>query len=238
MSRNKDKYNSSNFELLSDLSLSTLGLFLIVFVIYSIVFDSSSVGLLNKINELNSKISELQVKSNDLDDKILRLKSEIFDLSLKNNNLLSQNRSLNNDLNNANQRADNAEREKQQEIKRNQYTGYYTGYSQAKLYKSNNYNICEGEYEIINQKLSLTYIQNNNILIYSIQSSEGTITFNIQGSLQGNTFIGVLGNYQRNENGYMPCDSSTDKFYIDFFPDRAEIYNGSVYDNRITLTKQ
>ncbi|NEQ37798.1 MAG: hypothetical protein F6K40_16645 [Okeania sp. SIO3I5] len=67
--RNKNEVLTS--ELLSDLSFSSLGLVLIVFVVYSIIFNSNVPY--RKIVELKNTISELETKGNSLESNIAKL---------------------------------------------------------------------------------------------------------------------------------------------------------------------
>ncbi|GGA26876.1 hypothetical protein [Okeania sp. KiyG1] len=88
--RNKNEVLTS--ELLSDLSFSTLGLVLIVFVVYSIIFNSNTpyhklVELRNTISELESKGDRLESKIAKLTESSARLSQEKADIEKKNTEL-------------------------------------------------------------------------------------------------------------------------------------------------------
>lgn len=111
--RPKRANESTIFELISDISLSSLGLFLIFFVVYTLIFNSVSITQIQKSNNLNMVISKLNQEKSQLNQE----KSQLMD----------QNQELTKKLDNANNLAENAEQEKQLAIERNLYTGYYVG---------------------------------------------------------------------------------------------------------------
>lgn len=224
MSKNRFNRNNDNsiFELLSDISLSTLGLFLIFFVVYSVSFNSSFV---DKVNDLNNQIKQLtQDKS--------RLNYENSQLTEDKSRLASDNDRLTNELNKANQRADNAEKEKQYEITKNQYTGYYKGQNKSQFY----YNGCYNDYYTIQTEEILIYLQASNTIIYSSKSEKGTITYQMNGYLQGNTFRGKFSSYSRTEN-IESCDKYDGEQVINFFDNYLEMYNSKDSSQKLILRK-
>lgn len=211
--RPKRANESTIFELISDIALSSFGLLLICFVVYSLIFNSVSVNQGQKLNKFNHIISQLNQE-----------KSQIMD----------QNQELTKKLDNANNRVKNAEEEKQLAIERNLYTGYYVGEFEGKFY----YNGCNNDYEIIRQEHTLIYLQTSNTIIYSIKSEKGTVSYRINGNLQGNTFTGEYADYSRTENIEI-CDKEqvmNQQIFINFFSDRLEMYN-SPNDPKVILRK-
>lgn len=81
MKRNKRKLNEQSiFELLSDLSLSTLGLFLIIFVTYTIIFNSQSSEVASIVQEnetLSDRVNDLTEKNSQLDLEVTELNEEL-----------------------------------------------------------------------------------------------------------------------------------------------------------------
>ena len=218
--RPKRANESTIFELISDIALSSLGLFLIFFVVYTLIFNSVSVTQIQKSNSLNIIISQLNQEKSQLNQE----KSQLID----------QNQELTKKLDNANDLAENAEQEKQLAIERNLYTGYYVGEFEGKFY----YNGCNNDYEIIQQEHTLIYLQTSNTMIDSTKSEKGTISYRINGTLQGNTFTGEYANYSRTENIEV-CDREqvmNQQIFIDFFSDRLEMYN-SPNDPKFVLRK-
>jgi hypothetical protein len=218
--RPKRANESTIFELISDIALSSLGLFLIFFVVYTLIFNSVSITQIQKSNNLNMVISQLNQEKSQLNQE----KSQLID----------QNQELTKKLDNANNLAENAEQEKQLAIERNLYTGYYVGEFEGKFY----YNGCNNDYEIIRQEHTLIYLQISNTMIYSTKSEKGTISYRINGTLQGNTFTGEYADYSRTENIEI-CDKEqvmNQQIFINFFSDRLEMYN-SPNDPKFVLRK-
>jgi len=225
--RPKRANESTIFELISDIALSSLGLFLIFFVVYTLIFNSVSVTQIQKSNSLNIIISQLNQEKSQLNQEKSQLNQE-------KSQLIDQNQELTKKLDNANDLAENAEQEKQLAIERNLYTGYYVGEFEGKFY----YNGCNNDYEIIQQEHTLIYLQTSNTMIDSTKSEKGTISYRINGTLQGNTFTGEYANYSRTENIEV-CDREqvmNQQIFIDFFSDRLEMYN-SPNDPKFVLRK-
>lgn len=184
------------------------------------IFNSVSVTQIQKSNNLNIVISQLNQDKSQLNQE----KSKLID----------QNQELTKKLDNANNRVKNAEEEKQLAIERNLYTGYYVGEFEGRFY----YNGCNNDYEIIREEHSLIYLQTSNTIIYSIKSEKGTVSYRINGNLQGNTFTGEYADYSRTENIEI-CDKEqvmNQQIFIDFFTEHLEMYN-SPNDPKLVLRK-
>ena len=78
MNKNKQRYGDNNdiFELLSDLSLSTLGLFLIVFVIYALLFNSRNTILNQENSQLEQQVSEVNQENSQLEQQVSEVNQE------------------------------------------------------------------------------------------------------------------------------------------------------------------
>lgn len=225
-SRRRDKKDDSIFELLSDLSLSVLGLFLIFFVVYSLIFSSQNLGLEANLN-LRRQAQDLQGRTNDLSKRVGELEGQL-------NTANEEKSRLSEDLAKETQRANNAENEKLIAQQRNQYTGSYIGTIESKYYDDYCYS---SNYQFVTSKLNILYIQEANIVIYTEASYRGTFVRRYQGSLSGNVFTGSPIDYSRSE-GVEKCGSDTNsEVVIEFFSDYLEAYNkGS--SNRTTLRKE
>jgi hypothetical protein len=93
--------------MLSDLSLSSLGLFAIVFVVYSLLFNSRNLAQVRASEQLSQTVEEQQ--------------EEIAEITQQRDDAIA--------------RADQAEENLQEVFQRNQYTGYYTGSGQGIVYQ-------------------------------------------------------------------------------------------------------
>ena len=125
MRRSRTKSNSApSFEMLSDLSLSTLGLFAIIFVVYSLLFNSRNAVQVRKAFEQSQNIEKLE----------------------------NQNSNLITERDGALKRAEKAEDDLKEVLQRNRYTGYYTGKGTGRLYSTysceGNYTIVRQNYSL------------------------------------------------------------------------------------------
>ncbi|WP_017717903.1 hypothetical protein [Kamptonema formosum] len=196
--KHKNRKDDSIFELLSDLSLSVLGLFLIFFVIYSLIFNFKNLALLDRERNAQRQIEEFKRQVTELSEKVSKLSQEV--------------------------------REAKQ---RNQYTGFYTGTEESRYY----YGYCfSSSYENITNKISIFYIQESNIAVYSISSEKGTSVYRYSGTLSVNVFTGSYTDYSRSP-GIESCDRNSNELVIEFFADRLEFYRkGS--SSRTSLRKE
>uniref|UniRef100_UPI00055EF6EA hypothetical protein n=3 Tax=Microcoleaceae TaxID=1892252 RepID=UPI00055EF6EA len=106
--RPKRANESTIFELISDIALSSLGLFLIFFVVYTLIFNSVSVTQIQKSNSLNIIISQLNQEKSQLNQEKSQLNQEKSQLNQEKSQLIDQNQELTKKLDNANDLAENA----------------------------------------------------------------------------------------------------------------------------------
>ncbi|MEM8777966.1 MAG: cell division protein ZapB [Cyanobacteria bacterium P01_G01_bin.49] len=178
MARNRKYKEASIFELMSDISLSTLGLFLVVFVIYALIFNSRSSVLINKSDHLEREVSRLNEDNQ-------RLQQQNSELTSTNSQLMSEkNEAIENSQNSQNQ-VNRLRGELNALLKQNKYTGYYTGNFTSKMFfggcNSDNFEIIEGEETIV-------YLPQLNLIVHSLKSKYGTLNYRYTGHINGNTF--------------------------------------------------
>jgi len=171
--RRRAARGESIFEMLSDISLSALGLFLIVFVIYAVLFNS---------------VASPQ--------EVARLREQNEDLSEENAQLRSETSELEEQADAAEERAEEAEQELARIQQRSELTGYYVGDRTGKLYPGGSN--CTGEFREIEGEHSVLYIGSTNTIVYSmVYPDVGELTYRFQGELNGRTFNSVDTNYTR-----------------------------------------
>lgn len=229
MKRNKlDKNNHTIFEMLSDISLSTLGLFLIFFIVYVLNFTSSGLNLRSQITNFNNQISQLNQLNFQLTAEKERLNSENQKLNQVNSQLIAEKEGLISE----NQKLD---QELMQANQKHQYTGYYTGQYEMKFYE----NGCDNDYYIlISEEHSLLYLQSLNIMTYSIKSKKGVISYKIVGNLQGNSFIGSFSDeYQRTRNIVRCGPVNNSQLRINFSDSQLDFYMDMNSNEKFVLRK-
>ncbi|ERN42374.1 hypothetical protein KR51_00008950 [Rubidibacter lacunae KORDI 51-2] len=199
--RRRAPRGESIFELLSDISLSALGLFLIVFVIYAVLFDSS--GASPQENE--------------------RLRSRNEELDRENERLADENTSLEEQLADAGDRAEAAEQELLQIEERTELTGYYSGDIESKLYARANG--CTGAFTTVYGEQNLLYIGTTNTIVYStVYPGHGELTYRFQGELTGNVFESDDTQYSRTQ-ALEACGNPTqNRIRVEFYDDNAKVY--------------
>ncbi|NEQ71950.1 MAG: hypothetical protein F6K23_02005 [Okeania sp. SIO2C9] len=186
---NRKYKEASIFELMSDISLSSLGLLLVVFVIYALIFNSRSSVLINKRDNLEREVSRLNENNQ-------QLQQQNSELTSANSRLMSErNEAIENSEKFQNQ-ANRLRRELNAVLKQNQYTGYYTGNFTSKYFyggcNSNNFEIIEGEQTIV-------YLPQLNLVVHSLKSKYGTLNYRYTGEINGNTFTSDSTEYNRTE---------------------------------------
>jgi uncharacterized protein YlxW (UPF0749 family) len=142
------KKEESIFELLSDISLSTLGLLLIFFVVYSLVFNTKKSVIQSQFSKSKAEVIQLREEQAKLFDKNLNLTQELERVKQENENLKTN-------ISEANKRANDAEQKAQLILQQNQYTGYYKGNYTGKFY----YDGCDGNnFSEVEQEHTIIYI--------------------------------------------------------------------------------
>lgn len=154
----------SNFEILSDLSLSTLGLFSIVFVVYALLFNSRTA-----------------VQA----DRLTRLTQQVEDLTQVNQSLIQENQNLKDQNQLTQALADRLDRELKAVRQQNRYTGYYTGTGKTMLYEAG----CDRNGRSVSTYYTLFVAQGSDLAIFTLQNEEGTLNLRYRGQFEGNEFV-------------------------------------------------
>lgn len=209
------KKEASIFELLSDISLSTLGLFLIFFVVYSLIFNSKSSAIKSQSSKLEAEVIQLKEEQAKLLDRNLNLTQELDRVQQENENFKTK-------ISELNKRENEVEQKVQLILQQNQYTGYYKGVSTSRFY----YDGCEGNnFSEIEQEHTIIYIQPLNLVFYSITSKYGTLTYRYRGNLQGNTFKSDSSEYSRTQSIESCGDRGEAQILINFSDNYLDVYS-------------
>ena len=221
MKRSKrNKSESLAYELLSDLSFSTLGLILIVFVVYAIILNSNIpyrviAELKNTVEEVKEKNVKLTDENNKVRKKNADLAKENNDIKVKNAELARENTKVKSEKKRVEERLQNAEQAMRRIKQQHLYAGYYAGGYRGKLL----YNCSGKRYLIITGNQSISYFPDVNILVRSVNVKRyGTLAFKYKGVLKGNTFTGKPIEYSRGKN-IQSCDPDAEievKFYDNY----------------------
>lgn len=170
--RKRQLGTDSIFETLSDLSLSTLGLSLICFVLYVLV---ANVPQLEAMAKAKAQIEAMEQEVSALTGQVEALSQETVELT---------------------QQLEAVETEKQALFERNQYTGLYTGSDTTKFMLSG----CNGNrYRILDEEIHLTYLQDSGLVTLTTKTEKGTGTFRFKGSFSGHAFEGVDQDFSRSK---------------------------------------
>ena len=117
-------------------------------------------------------------------------------------------------LNNARQQVEETEDKLKKALQRNQYTGYYTGQGQSRLYEGSN---CTGNYIAVKTTYSLFFVQDSNFAILTTKSNKGTTNFRYSGTLSGNKFTVSNTEFLGSER-VQPCNNGSNDF-MEFYKD-------------------
>lgn len=212
MARNKKYKEASIFELMSDISLSTLGLFLVVFVIYALIFNSRSSVLINKSDNLESQVSKLNEDNQQLQQQNSELTSANSQLMSEKNKAIENSEKFQNQANRLRQELNVVSEQ-------NKYTGYYTG----NLTNTFLYNGCDSDnFEVIEEEWTIVYMPQLNLVVNSLKSKYGTRNYRYTGEINGNTFTSDSTEYSRTQK--IETCGKKPKVVIKFENDSLRLY--------------
>ncbi|MEK0187440.1 hypothetical protein [Microcoleus anatoxicus] len=225
------KKEESIFELLSDISLSTLGLFLIFFVVYSLVFNSkASLKMTQERDIAKQEIERIKTDISDANRRANNAEQKVQSITQERDVAKQENEKLKTDISDANRRANDAEQKMQLMARQNQYTGYYKGNSTGKVY----HGVCDGSnVSEVNQENTIIYIQLLNLAVYSTTSKYGTLTYSFRGNLEGNTFKSDSSEYSRTPSIESCGDHGERQILINFYDNHLDFYFISSDSNNI-----
>ena len=184
MRSSRFKSNDSNYEIMADLSLSTMGMLIIFLCIYVLVFNSK--GALSKAVSLQSELAEKNSEISNLTSSISSLESENHRISHKNESLESEVKDLNSKLDTADQTIKGNQTRIERLAEERRAYGRYSGTEMLREYNGRCYSSSYKEYEA---EIVFYVTVGEGEIVISQKSRKGVQVFHLRGTFEGNTFL-------------------------------------------------